>query len=61
MNAADDSRDYDYQKTTATAGSAYPGTGNEGPASYAVDGDTGTWWHTDWTANRADGRLLDHS
>ena len=31
-DAADDSRDYDYQKTTATAASAYQGTGNEGPA-----------------------------
>ncbi len=48
-DAADDSRDYDYQKTTATAASAYQGTGNEGPAGLAVDGDTGTWWHTDWT------------
>ena len=48
-DAADDSRDYDYQKTTATAASAYQGTGNEGPVNYAVDGDTGTWWHTDWT------------
>ena len=49
MNAADDSRDYDYQKTTATAASEYPGTGNEGPASYAVDNNTGTWWHTNWS------------
>ena len=47
-DAADDSRDYDYQKTTATAASAYPGTGHEGPASYAVDNNTGTWWHTNW-------------
>ena len=47
-NAEDDSRDYDYQKTTATAGSEYPGTGNEGPASYVVDNNTGTWWHTNW-------------
>lgn len=47
-DAADDSRDYDYQKTTATAGSEYPGTGNEGPASYVVDNNTGTWWHTNW-------------
>ena len=47
-DAADNSRDYDYQKTTATAASEYPGTGNEGPASYAVDNNTGTWWHTNW-------------
>ena len=48
-DAADDSRDYDYTKTTATAASEYPGGGNEGPASYAVDNNTGTWWHTDWS------------
>ena len=47
-DAADDSRDYDYTKTTATAASEYPGGGNEGPASYAVDNNTGTWWHTNW-------------
>ena len=47
-DAADDSRDYDYTKTVATAASEYPGEGNEGPVNYAVDGDTGTWWHTDW-------------
>ena len=44
----DDSRDYDYRKTTATAASEYPGTENEGPASYVVDNNTGTWWHTNW-------------
>ena len=47
-DAGDDSRDYDYQKTAATAASAYPGTGKEGPASYVVDNNTGTWWHTNW-------------
>ena len=47
-DAADGSRDYDYRKTTATAGSVHPGSGNEGPASNAVDNNTGTWWHTNW-------------
>ena len=45
----DASRDYDYRKTTATAASEYAATGTEGPASYAVDNNTGTWWHTDWS------------
>lgn len=45
----DASRDYDYKKTTATAASEYAATGTEGPASYAVDNNTGTWWHTDWS------------
>ena len=45
---ADDSRDYDYTKTTATAASEQPSTGTEGPASFAVDNNTGTWWHTNW-------------
>lgn len=47
-DAADSSRDYDYGKTTATAGSEHPGSGNEGPAPNAVDNNTGTWWHTNW-------------
>ena len=47
-DAADGSRDYDYRKTTATAGSEHPGSGIEGPASNAVDNNTGTWWHTNW-------------
>ena len=47
-DAADDSRDYDYTKTTATAASEQPSTGTEGPASFAVDNNTGTWWHTNW-------------
>lgn len=47
-DAGYDGRDYPYGQTKATAGSEYPGTGNEGPASYAVDNNTGTWWHTNW-------------
>jgi beta-galactosidase len=47
-DAADASRDYDYTKTTATAGSVHPGSGYEGPASNAVDNNLETWWHTNW-------------
>ena len=47
-DAADGSRDYDYTKTRASAGSVHPGSGNEGPASNAVDNNLGTWWHTNW-------------
>ena len=47
-DAADASRDYDYTKTAATAGSVHPGSGKEGPASNAVDNNLETWWHTNW-------------
>lgn len=43
-----DGNDYPYEKTSATAGSEHPGSGVEGPASNAIDNDTGTWWHTNW-------------
>lgn len=46
---ADDSRDYDYTATTATAGSEYNSTtGSDRNAAGAIDGDVGTWWHTDY-------------
>ncbi len=47
-DADDNSRDYDHTKTMTEAGSEHPGTGQEGPASNAVDNNTGTWWHTNW-------------
>ena len=46
----DASRDYDYTKTTASAGSQQPSGSPEGPAALAVDGDAGTWWHSRWSA-----------
>lgn len=48
-DATDASRDYLYTQTTATAPSAC-GTGNEndGPASYALDGNETTHWHSNY-------------
>ena len=45
---ADDSRDYDYTKTVATAASAQGQSGNEGPVKFAVDNNRATFWHTAW-------------
>ena len=46
----DSSRDYPVEKITATAGSAYtPGTANEGPVKYVLDGKAETHWHTNWS------------
>lgn len=50
----DDSRDYPYTKTTATAPSNYNGSGDEGPASNAVDGNANTYWHSNWAADSSD-------
>lgn len=54
LPATDDSNDYDRTKTTATAPSNYNGTGNEGPASNAVDGNESTYWHSNWGTNSDD-------
>ena len=46
---AEELREYPKEKITATAGSELnPANGNEGPASYAIDGKLDTHWHTDW-------------
>lgn len=37
------------QSIKATASSEQPGSGGEGPIHYALDGDTSTIWHTNWT------------
>lgn len=53
----DESMDYDRTKTVAEAGSEYTtgGSSTDGPADWATDGDTGTWWHTDYSGgNTAD-------
>ena len=48
----DDSRDYPVEKITATAGSEYtPGTANEGPVKYVLDGKAETHWHTNWSVS----------
>lgn len=55
----DDSRDYPVEKTTATAGSEYaPGTANEGPVKYVLDGKANTHWHTNW--GTGEGGKLEH-
>lgn len=52
----DDSRDYPVENITATAGSEYPGSSEtDGPASWALDGNTDTWWHTDWSDGHTSG------
>lgn len=43
----------DAASMTVTAASANPDTGSEGPASYAVDNNANTWWHTNWTGGTA--------
>ena len=49
--ADDDSRDYDRTKTTATVLSQHgANTGaTEGPASFAVDGNENSYWHSRWS------------
>ena len=44
--ADDDSKDYDYRKTTATAPSWNAPAGSDGPADYAVNGNEEDWWHS---------------
>ena len=46
--ADDDSKDYDYKKMTASALSWNGPAGGDGPANYAIDNRTDTWWHTNY-------------
>lgn len=50
--ADDDSRDYPYTQTTATAPSQGASSGNNS-ASAAVDNNANTIWHTSWSGNDA--------
>lgn len=53
-DADDDSRDIPVSVLTATAGSAQTLSGNnttEGPANLALDGNTGTLWHSLWAGD----------
>lgn len=34
---------------SASASSEHPNVGSEGLASMAIDGNSGTWWHTNWS------------
>lgn len=55
---ADDSRDYT-GTVTATAGSEYTGSSaTDGPASWAVDNKTNTWWHTAYSGVDASQRWI---
>ena len=48
--ADSDERDYPAADMTVTAGSEQtPGTATEGPKKFAVDGNTSTYWHSNWT------------
>ena len=60
-DATDSTWDYPWYKTTATAPSAYAGTGNEGPASYAADGNGATYWHSNWDTNHPENGSVDLS
>ena len=45
----DSSRDYPREKTSVSAQSEQlPGNDKEGPVGYAIDGNKGTFWHTNW-------------
>ena len=48
--AGSDERDYPAADMTVTAGSEQKsGTATEGPKKFAVDGNTSTYWHSNWT------------
>ena len=48
--ADSDVRDYPAADTTVTVGSEQTsGTATEGPKKFAVDGNTSTYWHSNWT------------
>ena len=50
MSPDDDSKDYPVDKLTAISGSQYlPGTTNEGPDDFVLDGKANTHWHTNWS------------
>ena len=48
-------QDKDYPNVTVIAGSQLSGpkTNEEGPASFAVDGNESTYWHTNWDTSEA--------
>lgn len=61
-DASSDELDYDRNKTRASAGSenADNTAHTEGPASYAVDGNESTIWHSNWNAGAGDADLSDN-
>ncbi|MGN0334093.1 MAG: sugar-binding domain-containing protein [Lachnospiraceae bacterium] len=51
---SDASNDYPVSKLTAISESQYlPGTANEGPDDYVLDGKASTHWHTNWNTTEA--------
>lgn len=47
-SAADESRDLEVTKITATASSSQGDGVTEGPVQLALDGKESTWWHSEW-------------
>lgn len=53
--ADSDARDYPAADMTVTAGSEQTsGSATEGPKKFAVDGNTSTYWHSNWTPTTVD-------
>lgn len=51
----DSSRDYPRESTSVSAPSEQlPGDNKEGPVGYAIDGNKGTFWHTNWKQDLSD-------
>lgn len=46
--AANDKQDVAKEAYVVSAGSAQPQSGSEGPVDFANDGNTSTYWHTQW-------------
>ncbi len=54
FDPTDSSMDVPTTGMTAISGSQYlPGTSNEGPDDYVLDGNTDTHWHTNWNTSEA--------
>lgn len=53
VDPEDSSRDYPVDQLTAISDSQYPGSGNEGPDDYILDGNPNTHWHTNWDTSEA--------
>lgn len=58
-NPADDSCDIPVSHYTATAGSVEEREGEEGPVALALDGDTNTRWHSNWTPDARENLWFD--
>jgi hexosaminidase len=49
--------DYPVDKITYKTGSQQPQSGSEGPVSLAFDGNTNTYWHSEWTPSWSSSQL----